>query len=334
MGFKYKLSILGGTFDRFHIGHKQLLADAFKNSEKVIIGVATKNIYKDKHMPDVIEDLQTRKNSLIVYLKDNRLTERSEVIEINDIYGNSLEVSEIQAIFVTEENLKNVGRITTKRSELGLKKLDVVIVPQVMGDDQQVISSERIRNGEIDRLGTSYYNLFTKKKRYSLPQDLRQELRVPIGKVYRRIADLLEVFEKSPLIVSIGDIVSVGLFECGHQSDVSVFDFKTKREKITEKDREVLLKLSENIELVNNMPANIERRAVGALKRAIEKYQKNHEKQAILIEGEEDLLTIPAILLSPLESIVVYGLRDKGIVAVRVTEKKKKEVRYLLNKMS
>ena len=52
----------------------------------------------------------------------------------------------------------------------------------------------------------------------------------------------------------------------------------------------------------------------------------------IKVKGEEDLLALPAILLAPLHSIMLYGQMDMGIVMVEVTEEKKKEVMEILKK--
>ena len=45
----------------------------------------------------------------------------------------------------------------------------------------------------------------------------------------------------------------------------------------------------------------------------------------IYVEGEEDLATLPAVLLSPTGSMVAYGQPGEGVVLVEVDESKKKE---------
>lgn len=50
--------------------------------------------------------------------------------------------------------------------------------------------------------------------------------------------------------------------------------------------------------------------------------------------GEEDLATLPVILLAPPGgSVVLYGQPDEGVVFVEVTEKKKEEIRALFEKL-
>jgi len=57
------------------------------------------------------------------------------------------------------------------------------------------------------------------------------------------------------------------------------------------------------------------------------------ERIKIVVDGEEDLATLPAILYAPLGSAVVYGQPNEGSVLVEVTPEKKKHVMDLMNKM-
>jgi GTP-dependent dephospho-CoA kinase len=65
---------------------------------------------------------------------------------------------------------------------------------------------------------------------------------------------------------------------------------------------------------------------------AITDFKTHHTQQLIDVSGEEDLLAIPAILLAPLSSVVVYGQFDQGIVVAHVTEQNKKRVYDLFGK--
>ncbi len=53
----------------------------------------------------------------------------------------------------------------------------------------------------------------------------------------------------------------------------------------------------------------------------------------IFVLGEEDLAVMPAVVLAPLSSIVIYGQPSSGCVLIRVTREKKKEMRELLKQM-
>jgi uncharacterized protein (UPF0218 family) len=62
-------------------------------------------------------------------------------------------------------------------------------------------------------------------------------------------------------------------------------------------------------------------------------------RKCVHIDGEEDLLVIPAIILSPLGSVIVYGqppmnteagMLKGGIVVVLITNELKKQAQDLL----
>ncbi|MEM4069082.1 MAG: DUF359 domain-containing protein, partial [Thermoplasmatales archaeon] len=51
----------------------------------------------------------------------------------------------------------------------------------------------------------------------------------------------------------------------------------------------------------------------------------------IEVEGEEDLASIPAIVLAPDGAIVIYGVPDKGIAVYEVGEVLRKSVTDLIS---
>ena len=53
----------------------------------------------------------------------------------------------------------------------------------------------------------------------------------------------------------------------------------------------------------------------------------------IVVEGEEDLLTLIAVLYAPENSFVIYGQPHSGVVVVKVTGQKKRQVQEFLNAM-
>ena len=52
---KYSLVICGGTFDRLHEGHKAFLRAAFTAGERVIIGLTSYKIIKNKPFSEKIQ---------------------------------------------------------------------------------------------------------------------------------------------------------------------------------------------------------------------------------------------------------------------------------------
>jgi hypothetical protein len=53
----------------------------------------------------------------------------------------------------------------------------------------------------------------------------------------------------------------------------------------------------------------------------------------VVVDGEEDLLTLVAVLHAPEKSLVVYGQPQEGIVVVRVTKQKKEMIRRIVEAM-
>ncbi|MCJ7713870.1 GTP-dependent dephospho-CoA kinase family protein, partial [Candidatus Bathyarchaeota archaeon] len=60
---------------------------------------------------------------------------------------------------------------------------------------------------------------------------------------------------------------------------------------------------------------------------------ESNKRAQIVIDGEEDLLTLIVILHAPKNAFVIYGQPNEGIVLIKVTEKRKEEVRSILKDM-
>lgn len=324
----FKHAVIGGTFDHFHIGHKKLIDETISKSETITIGVSTEKLYSGKTLASRIESFQIRQSSVYEYIKSKKTEKLVKFIPIDDIFGTTLQERNIDAIFVTEENKYAADEINKERQKINFPMLSITVVPFVNGNDGKVISSERIRKGEIDRNGFSYSSLF--KKSLELPSELRATLREPIGDVTTDINEILAKTGDDSLLIAVGDIVTLSFIEAGYQAVISVFDFKTRRHEINNEQKALLKHLSKSAVVCVNAAGKIEAEAVSALENAIKENFKSPHKQTIMVKGEEDLLTLPVILLAPLGSHVVYGLFDKGAVDVEVTEDKKSEIKSLV----
>lgn len=146
----FKRTILGGTFDSFHKGHEDLLARAFNLSDSVVIGISSDQ-FAQRFRSGKIEPYKTRRDMVTLFCKN--LEKDFKTIEINDFYGPSTTDPDLDAIFVSEETSLRAKEINAVRVKKGLEKLTIVEVPFTLAADRRPISSERIRNGEIDRDG-------------------------------------------------------------------------------------------------------------------------------------------------------------------------------------
>jgi GTP-dependent dephospho-CoA kinase len=128
--------------------------------------------------------------------------------------------------------------------------------------------------------------------------------------------------EKPPMIISVGDTVSRNLHKCKIVPQLSITDNKSMRRKL---QPEIFPKKS--IINVKNPQGTITQEAINAIQEALQsKKQVN-----IVVDGEEDLLTLIVALNAPLNSLVIYGQPNKGIVVVKVTPQKKAEAEKIWN---
>ncbi len=144
---------VGGTFDLFHKGHFSLLLKAFEVGEFVLVGLSSDEFVRRVQKPHTIAPYSERLKALNCFLKENCLSERSEIIPLFDSYGLTLTDERIEAIVVSEETELQAEKINKKRESIGLSALPVVIVKMVLSEDNYPISSTRIWFEEIDREG-------------------------------------------------------------------------------------------------------------------------------------------------------------------------------------
>lgn len=167
--------------------------------------------------------------------------------------------------------------------------------------------------------------------RYRLTPELRKKLKKPIGTLIRgssnetmkKLKDLVEK-ENSPMIISVGDSVSKNLAKNNMFPKLSIVDNKVMRKRI----QPIALKADKTL-YVKNPPATITEEALATIQEALE----HNRRVKIVVDGEEDLLTLVAVLYAPENSFVLYGQPLEGIVVVKVTKQKKKEVTEVLKAM-
>lgn len=151
---KHDLTAFGGTFDFLHKGHKELLKEILVLSSKVIIGL-TSDKYVSKHKPNKgIASFVVRKRNLTNFLKEIGAEKRVEIVKIEDMFGPLLSSKfNVDALFIVPKLRENAEQINIQRIKRGLKPLKILNLPTVKAADGVIISSSRIREGEIDREG-------------------------------------------------------------------------------------------------------------------------------------------------------------------------------------
>jgi len=167
-------------------------------------------------------------------------------------------------------------------------------------------------------------------QRFRLTEKLRNKLKQPLGKLIKGDEDItLEslkkiVEESNPeLIISVGDIVSRSILKISVPVNVRIIDNKAMR-----KDLEFFDFKNKKTFHAYNPAGSIEIMAWQAIKEAIKS-----EDALVIIDGEEDLLALVAVIESPNNSLVIYGQPKEGIVIIEVDEIKKREAKSIIDSM-
>lgn len=171
---------------------------------------------------------------------------------------------------------------------------------------------------------------------FILPSLLKSALKVPHGVLYegsgRKTMDALKgvmKLSKPAKIIAVGDITTCNLIESAILPDICIVDHMTCREAVPEG----VLKCIQHpafIEIsVKNPAGSITLELVTCMADAL----RSKDRTRIFVHGEEDLAVMPAVVLAPPSSIVIYGQPSSGCVLIRVTPEKRKEMQKLLIQM-
>jgi len=159
-----------------------------------------------------------------------------------------------------------------------------------------------------------------------VPETMREEFRKPYGKLFSSVNEV-KISSKSKLI-TVGDVVSYNAIEDGLNPDIIVVDLKKMRVPVDEKAKALFRKFKAKKITVRNPAGNI----TDELQKAVKGSLKEKSNVKIFVNGEEDLAVLPFILESPLNTVILYGLKDKGVM-VKVSKRIRNECRKLLKYM-
>lgn len=158
-----------------------------------------------------------------------------------------------------------------------------------------------------------------------LPEALRAELKEPMGPVFTDAEPLLAAAGRP--VVAVGDVVTRHLLGV-ETPRVALVDGRTERSDLAEPERPDLAAFDRR-ERVDNPAATLSTPLLRALGEAL----VAEGTTAIVVEGEEDLATLPAVLAAPDGATVVYGQPGEGMVRVAVDATARERVRDLLGRM-
>lgn len=323
---KYKLVVCGGTFDLFHAGHKSFIKDALASSEKVLLGITDDGYIQNFKNNLGVEDFQTRKFAVERFLSSIGASDRVQIVGINNAYEPYLETStNYEAIVVTEQTKQAALDINAKRSQNGAPQLEVVVSLMKEASSGGIISSTRIRNGEINREGKVYLNSQWQNKTLVLPENLRFALQKPWGQIINEIPNDLDASK----VVVVGDATAEKFNLKNIGQFLSIIDFLINREIKFNQVSEMGFNDQQILQVKN--PAGA---IAPELFKAIQATFENKVPAIIKIDGEDDLAVLPVLLIAPLGFSIFYGQPNEGLVNVPVTEENKEKAYQLASKFT
>lgn len=160
-----------------------------------------------------------------------------------------------------------------------------------------------------------------------LPEELREEVRKPFGKLYSSIHQI--TIPENRKLVTVGDKISYNCITAGLKPFLIIFDGKIEREFVDLNTRSILDRYADMTLVASNPPGQI----TEELQKMIKKSLVCKTTCAIFVIGEEDLAGIQVFLEYPLGTIVLYGQPGKGIVFVEIDENIKNKCRDLQSRM-
>ncbi len=167
---------------------------------------------------------------------------------------------------------------------------------------------------------------------------VRKTLGIPIRKeeeVAVKLLLQLILLENPPVITTVGDVVTINLIRNGYTPDLAIVDFYSKRKPLDPSSVNFLKQSFSEIMIINNPRSTISNDALRKL-RMIYSWLVGKRKRKILVkvEGEEDLLTLVAILYSPEKAFVIYGQPNEALVVVMINKYVKDSIREFLKSLT
>lgn len=136
-----------------------------------------------------------------------------------------------------------------------------------------------------------------------------------------KVASMLKGAKK---VISVGDATTERLASFGIIPDVAVIDGKERRSK-----RGYPANYQARVLQCANPASTISKEAVEVLQDAL----KARPPVRVLVDGEEDLLALPAFAMTPEGSVVLYGQPLEGMVVVKITSAKQRQAKDLMDRI-
>lgn len=151
-----------------------------------------------------------------------------------------------------------------------------------------------------------------------VPEGLKPYLRKPLGELFTGDDAIDRVKERvgEANIIAVGDVVAREAEKAGLKPKVKVIDFRVKRKEIERSEIE-----GKAIE-ASNPPSHITKELWDAIHECV----AVREDCTVVVDGEEDLAVLPAVIEAEWGDYIIYGQPDEGVVLVTSDDDSKFQV--------
>jgi uncharacterized protein (UPF0218 family) len=161
-----------------------------------------------------------------------------------------------------------------------------------------------------------------------LPDSLRYQLKTPLGILLPIDQDnktnIQKYLSDDSYIITVGDRTTEKMIDFDLIPSLQIIDGLEKRIK-----RDII-KLGSAFELkIDNPAAEITLESIEIIKKAF----SLNPPIRLTVNGEEDLLVLPACIHAPENSVILYGQPNKGLVLVQITTEIRNKAQALLDLM-
>jgi hypothetical protein len=163
-----------------------------------------------------------------------------------------------------------------------------------------------------------------------LPEDIRAQLKIPLGDLIHdndpNKESIVKHFFAESVVITVGDKTTENMLQLGLKPQIQIIDGLEKRnQRIVPADDTINTNLS-----CRNPPGEITEESMQVIQKAF----SCESPVRITVDGEEDLLVIPACIFAPENSVVMYGQPNDGLVIVTITPEIRAKVQKILDVMN
>lgn len=112
----YNSTVIGGTFDNIHNGHRLLLThSSLVAKSRILVGVADGPLLASKVLPELISPVQNRISTVRQFLQDVKPSISHDVVQITDVYGPTAWDNTLECLVVTPDTAWGGEKVNTLR---------------------------------------------------------------------------------------------------------------------------------------------------------------------------------------------------------------------------